>query len=238
MPEPRSRNFILSSISSEDLALLNPHLVHVDLPARMVLEIPHHKIDHIYFPESGLVSVVAAAGKSRRAEAGIIGIDGMTGHAVVMGDDRSPSSMYMQIAGRGLRLPTEVLRDRMKESSTLQLALHKFIASFLIQASFTALAYSTGTLAERLARWLLMANDRIKGERLAITHEFISVMLGVRRAGVTVALQDLVKRGLISMKRSEIEIHDRDGLETFAGEIYGVSEAEQSRLTGWNRGAE
>jgi CRP-like cAMP-binding protein len=150
-----------------------------------------------------------------------------------MGDDRSPSSMYMQIAGRGLRIPADILRQRMAESVTLRLALHKFIASFLVQASYTALAYSTGTLAERLARWLLMANDRIGGDHLPITHEFISVMLGVRRAGVTVALQDLVSKGLIGMKRSDIQVVDRSGLEEFAGDIYGVAEAEQSRLTGW-----
>jgi CRP-like cAMP-binding protein len=238
MLEPRSRNHILSMISSDDMRRLNSHLERVDLPIRRVLEVPHQRIEHVYFPEAGLVSVVAAAGRSRRAEAGIIGSDGLTGHAVIMGDDRSPSSMYMQVAGHGLRISADILRHHLQESASLRIALHKFIAAFLAQASYTALAYSTGTLAERLARWLLMANDRIGGDHLSITHEFISIMLGVRRVGVTVALQDLVSKGLITTRRSDIKILDRAGLVEFAGDIYGVPEAEQARLTGWTSRAQ
>lgn len=233
MAEPRSRNYILSALASEDIALLNPYLERIDLPSRMVLETPNRPIQYVYFPEGGLISVVAAAGRSKRAEAGIIGLDGFTGHAVVMGDDRSPNSAYIQIPGRGLRISAETLRVQMRKSHTLQITLHKFVASFLVQASYTALAYSIGTLAERLARWLLMANDRVGGDSLDITHEFLSIMLGVRRAGVTVALKDLVAKDIIAMSRSKIQIVDRAGLQRIAGDIYGVPEAEQSRLTGW-----
>lgn len=234
MHEPRSRNYILSTLSSDDISLLNPYLERVELPARKVLEEPHKPIKHVYFPEAGLVSVVAAAGRSKRAEAGVIGVDGLTGHAIIMGADRSPNAMYMQIAGRGLRLPADILRKQMKASPTLQIALHKFIAAYLVQTSYTALAYCSGSLGERLARWLLMANDRVSGDKLAITHEFLSIMLGVRRAGVTVALRELVVKGLVAIKRSEIQILDRHGLKQYAGNLYGVPEAEQDRLTGWS----
>ncbi|MBC8035618.1 MAG: Crp/Fnr family transcriptional regulator [Rhizobiales bacterium] len=233
MAEPRSRNHILSILTSADIALLNPHLQHVELPSRMVLEEPNKPIQYVFFPEGGLVSVVAAAGRHKRAEAGIIGVDGFTGHPVVMGDSRSPNSVYMQIPGRGLRISADALRAQMRASDTLRGTLHKFVASFLVQASYTVLAYSTGTLAGRMARWLLMANDRVGGDSLDITHEFLSIMLGVRRAGVTVALQDLESKGVVVMSRSKIRIVDREGLEELAKDIYGIPEAEQTRLTGW-----
>lgn len=233
MLEARSRNHILSSLAPDGWALLLPWLQHVDLPVRTVLEAPGKPIGHVYFPTAGLVSVVASAGRDRRAETGIIGADGFTGHAVVLGDDRSPNALYMQIEGRGVRIGADALRTQMRKSAGLQAVLNKFIAAFLAQCAATALAYSAGSLAARLARWLLMANDRVGGDTVTITHEFLSIMLGVRRAGVTVALHDLMKRDIIELTRSHIRILDRAALRDAAGEFYGVAEAEAGRLTGW-----
>jgi CRP-like cAMP-binding protein len=233
MLEARSRNHILASLAPDGWALLQPCLQHVELPVRTVLEAPGKPIAHVYFPTAGLVSVVAAAGRDRRAEIGIIGADGFTGHAVILGDDRSPNSVYMQIEGRGVRIAADVLRTQMRKSASLHAALNKFIAAFLAQCAATALAYSSARLAARLARWLLMANDRVGGDNVTITHEFLSIMLGVRRAGVTVALHDLAKRNIIELARSHTRILDRAALREVAGEFYGVAEAEAARLTGW-----
>lgn len=230
MPTP---NHVLASLTAEDRARLDGHLEPVDLPLRKVLEIPNTKIKYVYFPQDGMVSVVALAGKRRKAEVGIIGRDGLTGHAVIIGDGSSPNSVYMQLPGHGVRIVAADLISAMDKSRTLQKALHRFIAAFAIQASYTALANSQANIEERLARWLLMAHDRIDGNLLAITHEFLSLMLGVRRPGVTEAIHSLTLRGLVKTRRSVIEITDREGLRAFAAEIYGVPEAELLRLTGW-----
>jgi CRP-like cAMP-binding protein len=125
------------------------------------------------------------------------------------------------------------MRAALRTSETLRESMLKFVQSFLQQASQTALANGRGTLETRLARWLIMAHDRIDTPRLPLTHEFLAVMLGVRRPGVTVALQKLQVSGLVTTHRNAIEIQDRAGLEALAGGFYGVAEAEQERLTGW-----
>jgi CRP-like cAMP-binding protein len=166
-------------------------------------------------------------------EAGIFGSEGMSGMAIVMGDDRSPHSTYMQVEGRGLRIADSRLRGAMDQSPTLRVSLLRFVQAFTAQTAQTALANGRATIERRLARWLLMAHDRLDADTLPITHEFLGLMLGVRRSGVTIALHELKKRELIRAARGLVEVVDRKGLEKLAGRIYGVSLAEYRRLTGW-----
>jgi CRP-like cAMP-binding protein len=121
-------------------------------------------------------------------------------------------------------------RAAMDNSDTLQPALLKFVQAFMVQTAYTATANGRATLTERLARWLVMAHDRVEGDDLPLTHDFLSLMLGVRRAGVTTTLHDLASKGLIGSKRGMITVVDREGLEEVAGGYYGVPEAEWQRL--------
>jgi CRP-like cAMP-binding protein len=198
----------------------------------MQLELAQTTIDYVYFPESGLGSVVAIGDRDRRIEIGIFGRDGMSGAAVVMGNDRSPHETFMQIAGHGFRLPADALRRAMTESPSFHNLLLRYMQTFMIQTAHTALANGRAKLEERLARWLLMCHDRIDGDELGLTHEFLAIMLVVRRAGVTVAMHMLEGRGLIRGARGMILIRDRDGLIEIADGFYGLPEAEYRRLIG------
>jgi CRP-like cAMP-binding protein len=218
------RNKLLTALSNADLALLEPDLEPVSLEMHQVLEAPNQPIKHCYFIERGLASIVALNGH-RRLEVGLIGPEGMTGLAIVLGDDRSPHENFIQVAGEGVRISAEKLREAMQQRRSLERVFLGFAHSFMNQTANTALSNGTATLEERLARWLLMANDRLDGDEIPLTHEFLSLMLGVRRAGVTVALHYLEQRGVIRMSRGQIVILDRDGLKASANGTYHEPEA-------------
>jgi CRP-like cAMP-binding protein len=175
--------------------------------------------------------VVAVANGSRsQAEVAIIGREGMTGLAVILRAGRSPCEVFIQAEGHGQCIEAEDLLTAMEKSKVLQEAFLRFAHVFAVQSGYTALANAHAKLEERLARWLLMAQDRIAHDELLLTHEFLSLMLGVRRAGVTVALQHFENGGLIATNRGSITIKDRDGLEESANGFYGAPEAEYERL--------
>ena len=151
----------------------------------------------------------------------MIGREGMTGLAVVLdGDHRTIHETFMQIGGSGQCISAAELRDAIDASTTLHQVLLRFAHAFMIQATHTAHANGRSKIEERLARWLLMANDRVDGEELKLTHEVLATLLGVRRSGVTVALQELERTGLISHKRGKITILDRMALETSSNDTY------------------
>jgi CRP-like cAMP-binding protein len=225
-------NRLLSRLSRADFTLLSPYFSKVDLPLRKELERPGRPIDYVYFPESGFASVVVEAKGARGIEVGLIGREGMSGLAIVMGTDRTPNRTFIQSAGSGLRIPSARLRSAMEQSRTLQKALLLYAHAFNIQASYTAMANGRSKIEERLARWLLMARDRLDSDQLTLTHEFLSLMLGVRRPGVTVALKLLQRAGLIQAARGTITILERKGLEKISNGAYGPPEAEFKRLFG------
>jgi CRP-like cAMP-binding protein len=158
-------------------------------------------IKHSYFITSGLASVIAIGTNGHRLEVGIIGREGMSGLPVVLGNDRSPNETFIQVEGTGSRIAADDLRRAMQKSASLTRVLLNFVNAFLIQTSHTALSNGTATLKERLARWLLMAQDRLDGNEIPLTHEYLSLMLGVRRAGVTGALNQLGRKGAIRLSR-------------------------------------
>jgi CRP-like cAMP-binding protein len=214
------KNRVLSRLSRADFALLQPHLAPVDLPLLTPLETSNKRIDAVYFPESGFASVVADGSGKRGIEVGIIGREGMTGLAVVMDNDRSPHDTYIQAAGAGHRISASKLRIAMGQSVYLHRSLLRYAHAFLIQTAQTALANARSKNTERLARWLLMADDRIEGGELPLTHKFLSIMLGVQRPAVTVAIGVLERAGLIHAGRGVIAIADRQGLIRLANGTY------------------
>lgn len=232
-PRKQPNNHLLSALSESDFILLETNLSPIRLDVRFQLEDANKPIRHIYFPDTGIVSVVAAGAGDRQSEIGLIGREGMTGINVVMGNDRSPHLSYVQVAGQGRRIKADDLRHAMRESGTIQNCFLHFAQAFMVQTAHTAVANGRANIEERLARWLLMAHDRLDGNEVPLTHEFIALMLNVRRAGVTVALQALSRRRLITAKRGQIMVTNRAGLETAANGLYGIPEAEYRRLTGW-----
>jgi CRP-like cAMP-binding protein len=234
-PDPRPtlyRNRLLRLLSPADLGLLTEHFVYERLEERHNFESPNRPVSFVYFIEAGLGSLIARTTNGDQVEVGVIGRDGMTGQMVVMGNDRSPHECFMQVAGEGHRVPADQLQSAMERSATLRPLLLRYVQTFTIQAAHTALANARGKLEERLARWLLMAHDRLDGDELALKHDFLALMLGVHRPGVTVALHALEKRGAIATKRGCIVIHDRAGLKAMANGLYGTPEAEYKRLMG------
>jgi CRP-like cAMP-binding protein len=213
------QNLILSRLSRPDRALLEPRLEPVDLPLRKVLEQQGRPIKTIYFPESGFASVIADGGK-RPIEVGLIGREGMTGLAVVLGNDRNSNDVFMQVAGQGQCMRANALREAIEKSVNLHRTLLRFAHAFLEQTTRTAVANGRSKIAERLARWLLMADDRMDGDELPLTHEFLAMMLGVRRPGVTLAVQELERQGVIAARRGTISIIDRNALEKVSNGAY------------------
>ncbi len=225
------RNHLLASLSSGDSGLIIPSLERLDLPVRYRLAAAHEPIGSIYFLEAGIASITSSVGREPAIEIGIIGREGVVNLPALIGSDRSPNNTYMQVGGSGLRIGTETLLDAMGKSVSLTTMLLRSVHVFMVQTASTVLANGRASLAERLARWLLMALDRVDGDEIALTHEFLSVMLGVRRPGVTLAVREFERRGLIAGSRGVITILDRDGLAISANGYYGVAEAELTRLS-------
>jgi len=226
------RNRLLAALSPADLVLLEPQLQSVQLEKRRVIEAPNKIVDYVYFPETMIASVVALCGRDERIEVGLIGCEGVSGLTVLMGDRRSPNSTYVQVEGEALRIEAEMLRKILLQSDSLRELLLRFGHVFTTQIAQTAVANGRAKLEQRLARWILMAHDRTVADDVAMTHEFLAVMLGVRRASVTVALDAIEKRGFIAARRGRITVADRKAIEKMAGHFYGVPEAEFKRLIG------
>lgn len=227
---PKTGNQLLAALLPADFALLEPDLEAVELPLRRQLERRNQPVEKVYFIDSGLGSMVMNATPSHMVEVGIIGSEGMTGLAVLLGVGTATYETFIQTAGAGRRISAEKLRAAMAKSPDLHQTLLRYVHVLITQMAYTALANARYKLEERLARWLLMADDRAQGEPIRLTHEFLSVMLGTRRAGVTVTLNEFQKRGLVQTKRGAIMILDRDELREAANGSYGAPETEYSQL--------
>ena len=228
----RPRNRLLAALSPTDRALLQPHLRFLAVAVRHEMERPNRRIDTVYFMEAGIASVVAVQADDTQVEVGLIGSEGMTGSAVVLGGDQSPLSTYIQVAGEAQLIKADELRKAMRASDSLKSLLLKYVQVFMVQTTHTAISNARSHIDRRLARWILMAHDRTGDTTLPLTHEFLSLMLSVRRPGVTEALQSLRRQELIENGRNKIVILNRNGIEKLAGHSYGVPEKEYRRLIG------
>ena len=173
---------MLASLATDDFDLLEPHLEFVTLGLRKYLERPNRQIDAVYFPEAGFASVVAIQSSGKEVEVGLIGREGMTGLPIMFGNHRSPHATYIQAPGTGQCMPATELRKAMQTSPSLRDSFLKFVQAFGVQTTHTAVSNAQSRLDVRLARWLLMAQDRIGDDTACRSHtEFLSLMLGVRR---------------------------------------------------------
>src|ERR1700678_561602 len=217
-----NRNGILASLPAVDFESLAPYLKPIAFKVRHVFFKPHEPIEVVVFPESGFASVVAITDKGHSLEVGIIGREGVIGVPVIFGQTLTPYNSYAQVAGAGFEIKADILWDAMKQSWPLADLLLKFASAFLIQVTHSALAHARFPTEQRLARWLLMAQDRFDDDEIPLTHEFLAMMLGTRRASVTDALQVLEGSGTIDRKRGRVWVRYRSGVEKGAGDCYSL----------------
>jgi CRP-like cAMP-binding protein len=233
LPQSFQTNRLLNGLTIADLALISPHLQHIQTPRGFTVMRGYRTVTHVYFPTSGLISIVGRSG-NREIELGIAGREGMVGTAILLGVDATPYEAYSQIAGQAFQLPIAFFITALAESATMRLYLNRYLYAFQVQVSETAISHGVQKIENRLARWLLMCHDRETGNSLPIPHEFLSMMLGVRRASVTTTLDKFRTAGIVSTQRGIVGIVNRAALLQLAGSTYGVAEAEYERVMGFN----
>ena len=226
------RNRLLTILPREAFEQLAPHLEVVDLPLRHSLVESARPTEAFVFIESGLGSMSAKSADEEAVEIGHIGPEGVSGAHLFMGTATTPNATFMQVAGHGVRLPAAVLLGMITHSEPLRNLFLSYVHTCEIQMAQSALANARYNMNERLARWLLMCHDRLDGNDLPLTHEFLALMMGVRRSGVTNEIHVLEGLGAIKATRGRVRIIDRQLLEGIAGGCYGVAEAEYERLMG------
>ena len=215
-------NVILLSLPDEEYNLLRPHLEPVELPQYQIMHEPGEKIDYGYFLNQGMTSLVALSADGRSVEVGIVGREGMVGMSVAVGLLRGTFRAIMQMSGSGLRIKSEIFQEALPCAPTLQSELSRFALMHGIQVAQLAACNRLHDIEQRLARWLLMCQDRVDSPLLPLTHEFLAQMLGTGRPSVTLAAGALENAGLIENLRGTVKVLNRKGLEQTACECYGV----------------
>jgi CRP-like cAMP-binding protein len=227
-------NRILAALPAEEYERLLPHLEEVRLDQGDIISRPDEKIEYVYFPKRGTISICAMMEDGSQVEVGVIGNEGMFGLPIFFKTYTAPLQAMVQIPDGAYRMRAEAFIREVEECVHLRNLLLHYAQAFFIQAAQTAACNRLHPLEGRMARWLLMCQDRTKSELLQLTHEFISMMLGVRRAGVSTAAAKLKDDGLIDYQRGFMRIRDRKGLEALSCECYVIVRKEFDRLLGAN----
>lgn len=216
------RNRILAALPQHEFALVAESLTRVDLHLRQSMHLAGAEIEHVHFPESGFISAMAVLSDGAPLEIGLIGAEGVEGVSVILGATTAYSATMCQTPGAAHRMSVAALKRAEAEAPHFRKLLLRYIHAFHVQVSQTAACNTHHDIGQRLARWLLAAHDRSGGPDLSLTQELIAVMLGVRRATVSVAAGILKNAGLIRYQHGAITILDRAGLEAMACECYSV----------------
>jgi CRP-like cAMP-binding protein len=226
------QNQLLSVIPTEEYERLLPHLETVALTLKQIIYAPNEPIDYVYFPKSGMISLVNITEDGRTVEAATVGNEGMVGIPVFLRTDRMPGQAIVQIVGNGLRMKADVFKREVLPGSQLYNLLLRYTQALLNQISQSVACYSLHSVEQRCCRWLLVTHDRVKADQFSLTQELLSQMLGVRRASVSEVANTLQKQGLIRYSRGKMTILDRQGLESASCECYRVVKQECDRLLG------
>jgi CRP-like cAMP-binding protein len=226
---PPIQNQLLAALSGKDYKRLSPHLEYVHLQFLDVLYESGDLIQHVYFPNDGLISLLIVMGDETPREVGLIGSEGMFGIPVVLGMNTAPIRALIQMEGTAMRMKAQALRDELTRSPALQNVLQCYAHALFTQVSQSAACVSSHEVDKRLSRWLMMTHDRAPGDEFAMKHEFMAMMLGVTRSVVTRAAGRLQNEKMIRYTRGQVTILDRTRLETTACECYGVVKEEYAR---------
>jgi CRP-like cAMP-binding protein len=223
-------NKILQALPAAEYAALAPNLRPMALELGEILYQPDDEMQYVYFVNSGVISLLAMLESGATVEAGVIGPEGMLGIAVILGARTTPHQGLVQSRGEAMKMRADDLRAEFRKGGMLRDLLLHFTHLLFTQVAQTAACNRLHTVDQRLARWLLMTHDRVEGDRFALTQEFLSRMLGVRRAGVSVSAGTLKQAGLIDYGRGSVKIVNRMGLERTSCECYQIVKEEYDSL--------
>lgn len=225
-------NRLLALLSARDYAALRPHLERLPLDYKQSLYRADKSVEFIYFIETGVGSLVNTMANGQAAEVGTIGNEGIVGLPIVLGDDHAPTAVYVQVPGVGLRMKASLFKRELARSPTMQVVMLRYVHALFNQVAQSAACNHFHSLEQRCCRWLLMTRDRMDSDSFLLTQEFLAMMLGVQRPGVSIAAGGLQRAGLITYSRGNVAILDRVGLKKRSCECYGVSKREFDRLLG------
>jgi CRP-like cAMP-binding protein len=219
-PDTLARNQLLASMSPSDLGELAEHFQEISLRIPRGIYEPGAQIDYVYFPTSGLLSVVSNMRNGSTIEVAAVGKDGAIGANVLLGQDQFSHRCFVQMDGSALRISVEKLKSLLPERPQLEKLLLRYIGSLMVASMQGNACNGLHSVEPRCCRWLLMTRDRMTTDDMALTHEFLAQMLGVRRASVSEILKPLRDEGLLDYSRGTIKILDREGIEARACECY------------------
>lgn len=225
-------NRLLGLLSKQDYGRLRSHLARMPMEYKKSLYQADKKISYVYFLETGVGSLVNTMANGQAAEVGTVGNEGVVGLPIVLGDDRAPTSVYIQVPGEGLRIDAALFKRELANSPSMQAVMLRYTHALFNQVAQSAACNHFHSLEQRCCRWLLMTRDRMQSDHFLLTQEFLAMMLGVQRPGVSIAAGALQRAGLITYSRGRVTILDQSGLKRLSCECYGVSKREFDRLLG------
>ncbi len=225
-------NKLLAALPDPEYERLIPHLKLVSLPIRQVLYEPGEPITHVYFPIKAVVSLVTTMEDGSTVEVGLVSNEGMVGMPVILGGKATTTTAFVQIPDGAMCMDANILKSEFNRGGALQSLLLRYVQAVYTEISQGSACNRLHILEARLARWLLTVSDRLELDDFPLTQEFISQMLGVRRAGVTEGANSLSRAGMISYHRGLINILNREALEKTSCECYRVIQNEFARLLG------
>jgi CRP-like cAMP-binding protein len=226
------RNRLLELLPADDFERLRPHLERVPLDYKFELSRAGKSISFVYFPVTGVASIVNTMQNGSAAEVGTVGNEGLVGLPIILGDTVAPSDVYVQVPGTALRMPAGLFRVALEGSSAMRTVMLHYVHALFNQIAQSAACNSFHTVEQKCCRWLLMTHDRVQSDRFILTQEFLGMMLGVRRTSITLTAKQLKQRKLIDYSRGHVHVMDRLGLEQRSCECYAVSKREFDRLLG------
>jgi CRP-like cAMP-binding protein len=226
------KNFLLAALHKEDFVRVQSKLEFVSLKLGEVLYESGEKMDYVYFPTTAIISLLYIMENGSTAEIGVVGNDGILGVSLFMGGETTTSRAIIQSAGKAVKMNVKDMKAEFARGGRFQALLLRYTQALMTQISQTAVCNRLHSIEQQLCRWLLLSHDRLDSDKLVMTHDLISNMLGVRREGITLAAQKLAKRKLIKNSRGTMTVIDRQGLEDAVCECYKVVNEEYNRLLG------
>ncbi len=223
-------NQLLSAIPGEEYNRLRPYLETIDLTAKKIIYTSNEPIKYVYFPRSGIISLVNLTDDGGTVEAATVGNEGMVGIPILLGADRTVGQAIVQVSGDALRMKADIFKKQVTPNSSLHNLLLHYTLALINLISQSVACNRRHSVEERCCRWLLTCQDRVQTNEFALTQEFLSQMLGVRRSSVSVVAAILQRAGLISYGRGKMTILDREGLESASCECYRIVKKEFERL--------
>jgi CRP-like cAMP-binding protein len=231
----RPKNRLLAALPAAEYEKLRPALEPVELRLRDMLQEADRPIDHVYFPDHGVLSTLNFTQEGHAVEVGTVGPEGFGGLPVLFGTESMPSTVFVQVPGAGSRMAAAAFRRALRDSEPFFALLLRYVQAFLHQVAQSSACNRLHSVEKRCARWLLMTQDRVDGEPMfPLTQEFLAQMLGVRRPTVSITAGMLQQAGLIRYARGRMRVLNRESLEAASCECYGSIRREYERVIGSN----